>query len=96
VLDIDYDIYADGEAGLGWLSAGVRVAATDEFRMDDCSSTSSGGWRGWTRRGQTALKAIGLGSYFAGEPDRPRSPPDCRFMECAGWDFQLIGRPVPR
>ena len=34
VLDIDYDIYADGEAELGWLNASVRVAAENEFSMD--------------------------------------------------------------
>jgi Ni2+-binding GTPase involved in maturation of urease and hydrogenase len=35
VLDIDYDIYADGEAELGWLNASVRVAADAEFPLDD-------------------------------------------------------------
>ncbi len=35
VLDIDYDIYADGEAELGWLNASIRVAAPQEFSMDD-------------------------------------------------------------
>lgn len=34
VLDIDYDIYADGEAELGWLNASVRVSAAEEFAMD--------------------------------------------------------------
>jgi Ni2+-binding GTPase involved in maturation of urease and hydrogenase len=35
VLDIDYDIYADGEAELGWLNSSIRVAAAEEFAMDD-------------------------------------------------------------
>lgn len=35
VLDIDYDIYADGEAELGWLNSSIRVAAPQEFAMDD-------------------------------------------------------------
>jgi len=34
VLDIDYDIYADGEAELGWLNASIRVAAKNEFSLD--------------------------------------------------------------
>lgn len=35
VLDIDYDIYAEGEAELGWLNASIRVSSNAEFRMDD-------------------------------------------------------------
>src|SRR5262249_1968652 len=35
VLDIDYDIYAEGEAELGWLNASIRVAGKSEFKMDD-------------------------------------------------------------
>ncbi|MBS0260999.1 MAG: cobalamin biosynthesis protein P47K [Planctomycetes bacterium] len=35
VLDIDYDIYADGEAELGWLNSSIRVAGSAEFAMDD-------------------------------------------------------------
>lgn len=35
VLDIDYDIYAEGEAELGWLNASVHVAAERPFRLDD-------------------------------------------------------------
>lgn len=35
VLDIDYDIYADGEAELGWLNSSIRVAAAEEFALDD-------------------------------------------------------------
>jgi len=34
VLDIDYDIYAEGEAELGWLNSSVRVCAPREFEMD--------------------------------------------------------------
>ncbi|MCA9116482.1 MAG: cobalamin biosynthesis protein P47K [Planctomycetaceae bacterium] len=34
VLDIDYDIYAEGEAELGWLNSSVRVTATDAFALD--------------------------------------------------------------
>jgi Ni2+-binding GTPase involved in maturation of urease and hydrogenase len=35
ILDIDYDIYAEGEAELGWLNSSVRLSATREFALDD-------------------------------------------------------------
>ena len=35
VLDIDYDLYGDGEALLGWLNATVRVEADDEVDGND-------------------------------------------------------------
>ncbi len=35
ILDLDYDIYADGEAELGWLNSSLRVAADEEFALDD-------------------------------------------------------------
>ncbi len=35
VLDIDYDIYADGEAELGWLNSSVRVEAAESFPLDE-------------------------------------------------------------
>eukprot|EP00913_Durusdinium_trenchii_P005651 g5269.t1 len=34
VLDIDYDIYAEGEAELGWLNSSIRVTAEDAFPLD--------------------------------------------------------------
>jgi len=34
VLDIDYDIYADGEAELGWLNSNISVQSDSEFSMD--------------------------------------------------------------
>lgn len=34
ILDIDYDIYAAGEAELGWLNASVRLAAEQAFDLD--------------------------------------------------------------
>jgi Ni2+-binding GTPase involved in maturation of urease and hydrogenase len=34
VLDIDYDIYADGEAELGWLNSSIRVTAAQDFELD--------------------------------------------------------------
>lgn len=35
ILDIDYDIYAEGEAELGWLNSHFRVDATEAFALDD-------------------------------------------------------------
>jgi Ni2+-binding GTPase involved in maturation of urease and hydrogenase len=34
ILDIDYDIYAEGEAELGWLNSAVRVSAAQPFDLD--------------------------------------------------------------
>jgi Ni2+-binding GTPase involved in maturation of urease and hydrogenase len=35
ILDIDYDIYAEGEAELGWLNSSVRIEAPEQFPLDD-------------------------------------------------------------
>ncbi len=35
ILDIDYDIYAAGEAELGWLNCGVDVTASPPFDLDE-------------------------------------------------------------
>ena len=35
VLDIDYDIYAEGEAELGWLNTSVTLRSTKSFALDD-------------------------------------------------------------
>ncbi len=34
LLDIDYDVYAEGEAELGWLNASVRLQAAQAFDLD--------------------------------------------------------------
>jgi G3E family GTPase len=34
-MDVDYDVYADGEALLGWLNATVNVRSADEFEASD-------------------------------------------------------------
>jgi Ni2+-binding GTPase involved in maturation of urease and hydrogenase len=34
ILDIDYDIYAEGEAELGWVNASARVTASAPFAID--------------------------------------------------------------
>lgn len=35
ILEIDYDVYAEGEAELGWLNCSVHVESTQPFPMDD-------------------------------------------------------------
>jgi Ni2+-binding GTPase involved in maturation of urease and hydrogenase len=35
ILDIDYDVYAEGEAELGWLNSTVRVQSPTVFAVDD-------------------------------------------------------------
>lgn len=37
ILDLDYDVYADGEAELGWLNSSLRVTAPAPFSLDDLS-----------------------------------------------------------
>ncbi len=34
ILDIDYDIYAEGEAELGWLNATARLTSDEPFDLD--------------------------------------------------------------
>jgi Ni2+-binding GTPase involved in maturation of urease and hydrogenase len=35
ILDIDYDVYAEGEAELGWLNGAVHVTSPKRFPLDD-------------------------------------------------------------
>jgi Ni2+-binding GTPase involved in maturation of urease and hydrogenase len=35
ILDLDYDVYAEGEAELGWLNSSLRVTADESFPLDD-------------------------------------------------------------
>ena len=35
VLDLDYDVYAEGEAELGWLNSSLHVSSSDSFSLDD-------------------------------------------------------------
>ncbi|MEQ8789076.1 MAG: GTP-binding protein [Pirellulaceae bacterium] len=35
ILELDYDIYAEGEAELGWLNSSLRVASDSEFALDE-------------------------------------------------------------
>jgi G3E family GTPase len=36
-MELDYDVYAEGEAELGWLNSSVRVTASAPFSLDDLS-----------------------------------------------------------
>jgi hypothetical protein len=35
ILDVDYDIYAEGEAELGWLNASLHLTAPQPFSLDE-------------------------------------------------------------
>ena len=37
ILELDYDVYAEGEAELGWLNSSLRVTAPTPFSLDDLS-----------------------------------------------------------
>ncbi|MEI6278783.1 MAG: cobalamin biosynthesis protein P47K, partial [Verrucomicrobiae bacterium] len=42
-MQVDYEVYADGEALLGWLNATVRLAATQAFDADSFLKELAGG-----------------------------------------------------
>jgi len=69
ILDIDYDIYAEGEAELGWLNRSVRITAARPFALDDLLLDVVGGLQQSLKAaGAEAahLKAIGLWEGFFG------------------------------
>ena len=35
ILELDYDVYAEGEAELGWLNSTLKASATEAFALDD-------------------------------------------------------------
>jgi G3E family GTPase len=69
ILDIDYDIYAEGEAELGWLNSSVRVTASQPFDLDRLLLDVVNGLKE-KLKGSGAevahLKAIGLWEGFFG------------------------------
>lgn len=92
VMEVDYDIYAEGEAELGWLNSNIHVTSEREFELDGlligivsrlkASLAASGG--------ETAhLKAIGLWEGFYGVANLVSSameaelslPSNCRVKE---------------
>lgn len=69
ILDIDYDIYAEGEAELGWLNSSVRMVADKPFALDQLLlDVVSGLQQALEGSGAEVahLKAIGLWEGFFG------------------------------
>jgi len=70
ILDIDYDVYADGEAELGWLNSSLRVSTSDgKFSLDELLLQIVSGLKGVLSQAgaETAhLKTIGLWEGFYG------------------------------
>src|SRR5262245_51369823 len=62
ILDIDYDIYAAGEAELGWLNSSVHISAGEPFSLDELLVEVIRRLRiSLTEKAEVAhLKAIGL------------------------------------
>ncbi len=69
ILDIDYDVYAEGEAELGWLNSSAHVTATAPFALDELLLEIVSRLQG-SLAGHGAevahLKAIGLSEGFFG------------------------------
>lgn len=68
VMDVDYDVYAEGEAELGWLNAQVQLRADQPFALDSFLMDLLGDLhqQASTRESEIAhLKVIGMadGSY---------------------------------
>jgi G3E family GTPase len=69
ILDLDYDIYAEGEAELGWLNSSLTMSAPKEFELDDLllEIVRSLRERLGAEKYETAhLKVIGLWEGFFG------------------------------
>jgi hypothetical protein len=69
VLEIDYDIYADGEAELGWLNSSVRISGAETFSLDELLLEIITSLRNALNKvkAETAhLKTIGLWEGFFG------------------------------
>jgi G3E family GTPase len=69
ILDIDYDIYAEGEAELGWLNSSVRLTAREPFDLDQLLLDIVNGIQQalhGTGAEVAHLKAIGLWEGFFG------------------------------
>jgi Ni2+-binding GTPase involved in maturation of urease and hydrogenase len=69
ILDIDYDIYAAGEAELGWLNSSMRIQAAQPFALDDFLLEVVSGLEKELANSEAEvahLKAIGLWEGFFG------------------------------
>lgn len=64
ILDLDYDLYAAGEAEMGWFNGAVQVTAGTPFSLDDLLlEIVQNLQKGWQREGAEIahVKVIGLG-----------------------------------
>lgn len=81
VLDVDYDIYAEGEAVLGWLNAEVRLSAVAgqigwrAFCEDLLSGLQARFRESRARIGHVKLLLTAVGGYYAGNLTRLDSDP---------------------
>jgi len=69
ILDLDYDIYAAGEAELGWLNSSLKVSGAREFELDELLLEIVGSLRdrlGAEGHETAHLKVIGLWEGFFG------------------------------
>lgn len=69
ILDIDYDVYAEGEAELGWLNSAAHVTASEPFALDELLLDLIGRLKetlGAEDYEPAHLKAIGLWEGFFG------------------------------
>lgn len=63
ILELDYDVYAEGEAELGWLNSSIKLAAVTPFALDDLLMSIVANLQAAlkSQQAETAhLKAIGL------------------------------------
>lgn len=69
ILELDYDVYAEGEAELGWLNSSLKISGTRPIRLDDLIVDIINRLRESLGRhgAETAhLKAIGLWEGYYG------------------------------
>jgi G3E family GTPase len=96
LLDVDYDIYAEGEAELGWLNASVHVRADSSFSLDNLLLDLIGRLAGQLDQAgaETAhLKTIGLWEGFFGVANlisRDHVPELSLPSRCDVREFELI------
>jgi G3E family GTPase len=96
VLDLDYDIYAEGEAELGWLNSSLVVTAKSPFALDQLLLDVITRLRNAlaTEGAETAhLKAIGLWEGFYGVANlvSSQSPPELSLpSNCQASEVNLI------
>lgn len=96
ILDIDYDIYAEGEAELGWLNSSIRVRSGAEFEIDEFLLDVVSRLRNSldVAGAETAhLKAIGLWEGFFGVANlvsRDQAPELSLPSHCRSRELDLV------